>query len=560
VSIMHRVFGKYRGIMEGDALIRERPKRDQRVRINKALPTPAESATALWGRDVPELKGVTDVMLTRLLMDHPCFKETVGRKLDEIDHRNMTGYGKRTGKKPIWSAWELETVLVFGRMSGANDVKEALKNIRAEEKQPEILGFPDRKHPSEATVTRYRQRFFKQGERIELYLELDRQLRDLVTSLPGFDEEARILAMDGSEQLTRRQPPPTANSKYPVFKITVPDAAFGGGKGNKGWQLIALLTERWTPVAWAVTPLNEPESDVGARVLKSYSEHVMPKRNPEKISICSCDSGFKGSTMHRALLDANVVPNIPKSSHKTESASAVEKKETNWTPLHHPNPNKSHYMKWMMNELEELVCKCGKNSIEKITKKGSGGKLTVGTRGSCKHGCGTVTVISGKWRRAQNPDRVTPVLKGSQGGEYEPDYAIGNPFHFHDPLAGIYGRGRFNWNESFHNALGSRFNMLTDKGNLMRYTSEPVTEFAIIFSAISVLLLHRDSKLNQTATPGPPPSIGNQPTSVATLRPSLSFTQTGIFETNLETAKKPITATRAIKRRTATRSRTMTIT
>lgn len=541
-------------------MIRERPTRDRRVRFNKALPTPADSATALWGREIPELKDITDVMLTRLLMDHPCFKETVGRKLDEIDNRNLTGNGKRTGRKPEWSAWELETVLVFARMTGAEDVKAALKNIRAEDKQPDILGFPDRKHPSEPTVTRYRQQFFKLNERMELYLELDRRLRDLVTSLPGFDEEARLLAMDGSEQVTRRQPPPTKNSKYPVFNITAPEAAFGGGKGNKGWQLIALLTERWTPVAWEVTPLNEPESDAGGRVVKSYAEHVMPKRDPEKISICSCDSGFRGATVHSALLNANLVPNIPKSSHKTESASAVRKKEVNWNPLHHPNPKKSHYMKWMMNELEELVCKCGKNTTERITKTGSNGKLTVGTRGNCKHGCGTVTVISGKWRRAQHPDRVTPDLKGARGGVYDPEYAIGNPFHFHDPLAEVYGKGRFNWNESFHNALGRRFNMLTDKGNLMRFTSEPVTEFAIIFSAVSILLLHRDEKLNQAANPGPQPSIGNAPTNISTLRPSLSLTRADFYETNLDMASQPVAPSRIIRKKKAMKSRVMTMT
>ncbi|MBN8868736.1 MAG: hypothetical protein J0H66_02535 [Solirubrobacterales bacterium] len=470
----------------------KRPEHKRRARFGKQLPKPAERATLRWGLDETPIQRIRDARLVQLLMADHDFQATVGSYIDNVDRRNQTARGRTLGRKATWTAMQLETILLYRRLSGKSTIKRALIELRADPGERAILGLPD-VLPSEPTISRYLTNHSDPDARETAYLELDRRLRDRVTDLPNFDEEARILAMDGSSHETHYAPPPSTQKHAEKFKgkITAVDGGYlGGRKAGKGWQLITMVTERGTPVAWSLTDLNKGEKPVGAAVVESYAEHVLPKRNQQTLTVCSCDGGFQSPRVHRAMIDARIVPNIHKGSHadSTTSKNSNKKKERNWTAFY--NPNEPHYSNWAINGLEEITCNCGDGRTERYFEISPTGKLTIGTKGSCKN-CGAISIMVGKWRRAQNPKRASYMTAQDQA-RYTAAPTIGNPLHFHDPVAHEYGLDRFGWNESFHAVLQKRFDLLGK--SWMRSAQEARTEFAVAFSAISILLLERHKR------------------------------------------------------------------
>jgi len=480
-----------------------RSKRNRRAKFGK-LPKPAERATLLWGLDDPAIKGVRDAQLVELMVTDLDFQQTVGVYLDAVDARNRTSRGTTVGKKTNWSAHQLESILLYQRLSGKSTIKRTLTELRANPAERAILGFDDL--PSEATLSRYSTQHSDQDARERAYLELDRRLRDRVTNLPDFKDHARILAMDGSAHQTHYTPPPSTKKHAEKFKgkVTAIDGGYmGGQKAGKGWQLITMLTERGIPVAWSLTDLNKGEKPEGTAVVESFAEHVLPKCDPNVLAVCTCDGGFQSPRVHRAMIDARIIPNIHKGSHSdsTKSKNAVRKKEQNWTPFHHPNLK--HYSNWAINGLEEIACLCGHGTTERYFEINPKGKLTIGTKGRCKN-CGSISIMVGKWRRAQHPKRATFMTKEDQA-KYTAAPTIGNPLHFHDPVAHEYGLDRFGWNESFHAVLQKRFNLLGK--SWMRSAQQARTEIAVAFSAISILLLERHQRMaNATTDPVSPTS------------------------------------------------------
>lgn len=482
-----------------------RPKRNRRARFGK-LPKPSEKATLKWGLYEEPIRGIRNARLVELLKSDHDFQATVGSYIDRIDGRNRTARGSKLGRRSTWSAEQLETILLYRRLSGKSTIRRALIELRASPGDRAILGLPG-DLPSEATISRYVTEHSNQDEREAAYLELDRRLRDRVTDLPGFDEEARILAMDGSSHETHYTPPPSSKKHAEKFKgkVTTVDGGYRGGqKAGKGWQLVSMTTERGTPVAWSLAPLNQGEKPVGTAVIESYSEHVLPKRDKRSLTVCTCDGGFQSPAVHRSMINARIIPNIHKGSHAdtTKSKNAVRKRQRNWKPFYHPN--QKHYSNWAINGLEEIACHCGEGTTERYFEISRTGKLTIGTKGRCAK-CGSISIMVGKWRRAQNPDRVTH-MSANDKANYTAAPTIGNPLHFHDPVAHEYGLDRFGWNESFHAVLQKRFNLL--RKGWMRSAQEARTEFAVAFSAISILLLerHKRETINEFESLAPTPT------------------------------------------------------
>jgi hypothetical protein len=252
-----------------------------------------------------------------------------------------------------------------------------------------------------------------------------------------------------------------------------------------------MSTRNGTPLAWEIVA-GEGEPITAAKVIKRYADNVLPKRAEETISVCACDGGFQSPRVHEALKQARVVPVIHKATHaKTDSGKAnVARKSNDWKPFHHDDPGKRHYSNWLINGLEEIRCQCGEGHTERLVNVKKNGEVAIGTKGVCAN-CGSVTIQSGRWARAQHPDRVRMVPHG-QGTP-----SIGNPLHYNDPLAEIYGKGRFNWNESIHATIQSRFGMLGRAP--FRSLASVRAEFAIVTIAISVLLLHRSDPVSLRA-------------------------------------------------------------
>jgi hypothetical protein len=380
-----------------------------------------------------------------------------------------------------------------------------------------LLGF-GRELPSAPTVTRYLTQHFDPLERARLYRELDRRLRQHVIALPGFDSEARILGLDGSQHGTRYTPPiPERKRKKqkgkkeskPVYTgkilnakiargcpgaITAESAGFVGGnhaKSGKGWQFVGMFTEHGTLVAWDVSPLNESERPAAQRAFDAYETEILPQRGRQTLSVCTADGGFSSPAIRERLRSLRIVPNIHKASHKAdftqpdETTANAAKRNRKWLPFQHPS--KPHYSNWQANGHAELRCDCGNGVIKRVFTISNRLLLTIATKGQCQT-CGNVTITSGHWRHAQNPDRFVRAYAGERN-----DPALGNPLTFNDKLSREYGQDRYGFGESVHATIERRFGLLKDK-SWMRDITEVETEFAIAASAISVLLLERAAR------------------------------------------------------------------
>ena len=485
-----------------------RPKR--RLRFGQ-LPVPAERADLYWGKSQPELANVTNGQLTVLLMRRPEFEATVGEKLRQIDERNRTvGKGKSMGRPTRWSARQLESVLVYRRVSGLGTIKRTCERLHFDREARQLLGFDD-KLPSRPTLTRYLSQHFDQSERANLYREFDRQLRQRVVQQPGFDEEARILGMDGSKHGTRYTSPiPKRGKNGKLTKqfanghlqpgepgaITAPDAGYVGGnnpKSGKGWQLLGLFTEHGTLVGWDISPLNESERVAAERVLLQYEREILPHRQLKDPSVCTADGGFSSPTLRSRLQELCIVPNIHKASHGEGPSTKrnVAKLDRDWQRFEHPT--KKHYSKWQANGHLELRCACRNGVIKRVFKVTKTPHLIIAVKGQCQK-CGNVTITSGRWRRAKNPSRFVLAHANHVSAP-----ALGNGLTYHDELSRTYGQDRFGFNESVHATLERRFGLLKDKSG-MRSKAEVEIEFAIAASAISVLLLEREARKSGNGT------------------------------------------------------------
>ena len=302
---------------------------DKRRKCYGQLPVPSERADLFWS--LKQLVGVTDAVLTSLLLATPEFQATVGLELQAIDNRNRTGFGNKMGRPSKWSSLQLESVLIYRRVAGLEDIKRTCERLVCDEEARLLLELGE-KPPSRATLTRYIRQHFNEAKRVEQYLELDRRLRARVCQLPGFDREARILGMDGSQHGTHFTAPiPIINKKKKRVgwtnkdiekgkpgAITAETAGYVGRnnpKSGRGWQLLGLWTEHGTLVAWDISPLNESEKTAAHRVLASYEEEVLQHRS-DALTVCTADGGFNSDKLRAQLQSFGIVPNIHKASHK----------------------------------------------------------------------------------------------------------------------------------------------------------------------------------------------------------------------------------------------------
>jgi PAS domain-containing protein len=490
----------------------------ERIRFGQ-LPVP-ERADLFWGLKRAELENVTDGLLTALIIATPEFDEVIGPMLEAIDRRNRTvGKGNNMGRPSRFTSLQLESFLLYRRMAGLSDIKKTRERLFFDREAQELLGFTS-ELPSLKTMSRYLRERLDASQRADLYCEVDKRLRRRVMQLPGFDEECRILGMDGSRQGTKFTAPiPEIVNKKRTGKIvnghipqgepgavTAPTAGFVGGyhaKSGKGWQLLSLWSHHGTLLGWDISPLHEAETKAAERVLDSYEREVLPFREREEPSVLTADGAFNANRIREHLQEMLIVPNIHKASHKQvpnmpeEETENAEERNKNWLPFKYPGC--PHYSNWEANGHGEPRCQCGEGKTKRVIATGKSLSLAIKC---CCSTCGNITITSGQWRIAAKYNSYVRCSRGDA-----PDYALGNSLTFNDPISRAYGEDRFGWNESLHSTLKSRFGLLEDDSP-MRDITEVRTEFAITGAAISVLLLERAARQNsegtasQNASPG----------------------------------------------------------
>ena len=469
-----------------------------RLRWSSSLPKPG-SGDVPYAKSRPELKGFSEAQIARHILDSKAWKEIVKPILAQLDKERA-----RPGKeKPLYTSEELESVLLYQRVSGLGSYKRArnaLAGDRGEARQ--LLGFDKARNrgrrvvklfdgvPSEATVSRHRARFGER-RRLEAYLALEQRLLQEHLALPELQEEARIMNLDGTKIQTHYTAPiidPKTGRSVNDAKVTAPEAGYvphsaGADKSGHGWNLVSITSMTGIPLAWKVVPLNASEMDVAIELVRDeFATRVKPHLQADKLSVLSADGAFAKQELRAELRQLGIVENIHLVSHgdAPESRENAAKNQAKRIRI-------QGYKTWFTNGHRELICACGAGTTIKRLSLDRNGKAVVRTEGSCKK-CGSITITSGDWRRAQNPDNW--VRLNPQNPSDKPDLLMGNPLTFNDRIAAEYGRRRFGHHEGFHGALVSRFGLIKDK-RWFRRLDEAKIATAMTFCVMHVVALEQ---------------------------------------------------------------------
>jgi hypothetical protein len=417
-----------------------------------------------------ELRGVGEGQLTRLILDTNAWAEVMAPILDALDEETK---GRR-GPARLFTAHELEAVLLFQRVCGLRSYREARDRLAGDRPEARrLLGLAQAKQrhasavvhlrdgiPSEATVSRHKARF---GEttRLEAYSGLFDRLLDEHLQDPDMREEARILDLDGSHILTHYTCPKTRRGTLMnEASVTCPEGGFlppnSDGKGGHGFNMVSLTTATGLPLAWQVRPINSSEKVVAESLLQGeFAQKVQPKLDQSKLGVLSADGAFHSQPIRKLASGLGLVTNIHLSSHADRQSSrdsAAERGRTKFAIDGYPN--------WKATGHRELVCDCGQGSVARVLKRRSeDGRAVTRVEGRCSN-CGNITITAGLWRTAQNPKRFARVLTADRE---RADWTFGNPLTYNDPIASEFGTGRFGHQEGFHGALVSRFSFLKTK-------------------------------------------------------------------------------------------------
>jgi len=202
----------------------------------------------------------------------------------------------------------------------------------------------------------------------------------------------------------------------------------------------------------------------------------------DKLSVLSADGGFAKQELRAALRRLGIVENIHLVSHgdRPKSRANAAKIQAKRLPI-------EGYKNWVTNGHRELICACGAGTTMKRLSRDRSGKAVVRNEGSCGN-CGSITITSGDWRKAQNPDRWLRI--NPQNRFEKPDLLMGNPLTFNDRIAAEYGRRRFGHGEGFHGALASRFGLIKDK-RWFRRLDEAKIATAMTFCVMHVVALEQ---------------------------------------------------------------------
>lgn len=484
----------------------------KRVRFG-SLPRPAERIEVPYGKERPELQSLSCGELTDVVAETAAFREEIGSICLKLDAARR---GSR-GPSPAYSASECELVLLYQRVCGLRSYKEARDRLSSDRgiEARRIFGLdrprersPERRRvlldgiPSEATISRHRKRFGERRRR-GAYERLARRLvREHLLEFPEMREEARIAGIDGSK-IETHYTAPKRDKKGKVVNpghITCRDGGWvplsaSTEKSGHGYNLITMATMSGLPLAWRTTPLNCAEAEPARELLeRDYARSVRPHLDQDKVHLLMADGAFRSHALRRTARETGLVEQIHHVSHSKRPRSwrNAEKHDAMRIGIH-------GYPNWFSNGHYELSCHCGQGKVSKKLSVREG-QAVVRSEGQCRT-CGPLSITSGGWRRAQNPDQFVRCRDHERG---HADWAFGNPLTFNDPLARLYGRQRYAQGEGLHGHLTTRFQLLKGK-RWFRRADQARTDTAIVYSIMhSLAIEQRRRKAAGVASSGPP--------------------------------------------------------
>jgi hypothetical protein len=457
---------------------RETQLSNQRRRWSGGLPVPT-SGEVPYAKCRPELADLTEAQIAKLVIECQPWREKMVPKLDSIDkQREIETEGKEA---PVYSAHLLESLLVYQQACGLRSYRETRDRLASDKgaEARELLGLNDVRRyrnksgkrvvrlmegiPGEATISRHRGRLDDafRADLIEecIVLVVAEHLQD-----EDFRQEVRTSNLDGTHLLTHYTCPIYDKNKKTGRivnddKVTCFDGGYIGADHSKGpahgWNLVSITTTTGLPLVHQLVPLQTSEVETAIKLLGDWERVVTPhlgKPEERELVVLSADGAFNAPRLRAKARELGILENIHFASHanKPESKGNVTKRNSKVLPFDDPK-----YKHWYANGHREVFCECGKRAKKRIELNGDG-EVISRVEGSCEK-CGRITITSGQWRKAQNPDRFTRCMPGISDAKRE--WALGNPLTFHSLEAGEYGRRRFGHNEGFHGALVSRFQL-----------------------------------------------------------------------------------------------------
>jgi hypothetical protein len=277
-------------------------------------------------------------------------------------------------------------------------------------------------------------------------------------------------------------------------QITAPEAGYRNNKkapdkNGQGWCLVMLVDQNGNCWGHQIIRLHEWEGGAAASVMNRYQTEISPLLQ-NKVRVIVADGAFSGPTFRGAARDAGMVESCHPVSHADRKKSLENARKNDATRM-----SIDGYPNWQANGHREITCRCGRGSLTRRAWLDRTGKACARVEGSCRE-CGTISVTSGLWRRARNPDRFVRCVPGTDDA---PDYLFGNPLTFNDQIANEYGNDRFGRGEGFHGTLASRFRLIQYK-RWFRTQDQVTTDTALVLSLTLAM------GLNQKLASPPPPT------------------------------------------------------
>jgi hypothetical protein len=430
--------------------------------------------------------------------------------------RTKDGSRLKPGPAPRYSPEELETMELFRRVMGAETYRaacERMSSFRARRAR-KMLGFDEPRHvvrhgeelthpgvPSEAVMSKYRREIGNEA-REALWGSFLARLRSDYASMSA-DQSSRILYGDGTHiriagtcPIYDRKTGELVNEP----RVSVWDGGFvpvynGGRKGGHGFNLMTLVDDRGVPLSHTVEKINTGEPEMAEAVIADWASNVRPHSPTDVVRVFSGDGALSSPHVRIACRQAGIIENLHAVSHGDQPKS--KKRATQFDRMRYAIHGTAD---WKLNGHRELVsvCGCGTPTQARQAWLDRKGRAHTRIKATCSTCGSTISLSSGKKRRAKNPDRI--VEKSYLDDPAKVDWAAGNPLTFNDPMAAAYGTSRWTRDEGFHGALSSKYK-LNKAGRRFRSRKQVELETNIVYSVLlSLAIWGREYEAGADAT------------------------------------------------------------
>lgn len=481
--------------------------RKRRERWPENFPRPSNGEVP-YAQCRVELDGYSAAELTRIILDDESWREVMLPILRAVDAERRCA--RAHGPDPRYLTEELEAVLLFKMVSGLETVKDAVERLAGNPQARALLGFDRARNqdrpanmgrrrvkngarrclvdgvPSESTLSRHSEDFGEE-RRLAAYKAFHKHAKERHLATPELHAASRLLFLDGTEITVRYTCPiidPKTRKVVNKKRVTCPDGGYvpaDGDRGGHGFKLLIICAEDASELDYSLIKIHDAEVTTAIElVTSSFGPEILPQLGDPILRVTSADGNFTSPHLRAALRQYGIIENIHTVSHRHEQSSLENAAKNNKFEI-----KIDGYDNWLSNGHRELRCVCGSGTISRRVDLDSKGCVRSSVEGRCRT-CGSITITSGQWRRAQNPSRFVRVDPSNPFEER--DYLFGNSLTFNDPLAGVYGKLRFGREEGMHGHMTTRFGLLLPD-RPFQSKAEAETAVAGVFAITHVLAL-----------------------------------------------------------------------